>query len=270
MDGIPFLNLPLDHFGASWGSFRGQDHFRSGIISGLGIISGPGSFQGRDHSGAGDHFRAGDHFGAGIISGPVGDHFGAGDHFGVGIISGPLQISHTQGKESTAGRFTSTIICCNILHSHFSLLYSANSYLCTSCSVSPTSTSNKAETCILNVHVHQWGIMQCCKYPLECKISVHYKSSLKSSEKMHVSTAHEVEVYSKSKEYQLFIPQTKWSYCVTRLSSNCFRQMLINLQRQRFLDGIRRFQCRCGYQLNRTDPKGKSEKIYIGFGSAFK
>ena len=46
MDGIPFLNLPLDHFGSSWGSFRGQDHFRSGIISGLGIISGPGSFQG--------------------------------------------------------------------------------------------------------------------------------------------------------------------------------------------------------------------------------
>ena len=182
------------------GSFRVQ----------LGIIPGPGSFQ-------------------------VQDHFGAGDHFRAGIISGPLQISHTHGKESTAGRFTLTIICCNILHSHFSLLYSANSYmyLCTSCSVSPTtpiSTSSKAETCILqslswrlkcswlNVHVHQWGIMQCCKYPLECKISVHYKSSLKSSEKMHVSTAHEVEVYSKSKEYQLFIPQTKWSYCVTRLS----------------------------------------------------
>ena len=126
----------------------------------------------------------------------------------------------------------------------------------------------------LNVHVHQWGIMQCCKYPLECKISVHYKSSLKSSEKMHVSAAREVEVDSKSKEHQLFIPQTKWSYCVTQLSSNCFRQMLIKLQRQRFLDGIRRFWCRCGYQLNRTDPKGKSEKIYIGadsnFGSTFK
>ena len=115
----------------------------------------------------------------------------------------------------------------------------------------------------LNVHVHQWGIMQCYKYSLECKISVHYKSSLKSSEKMHVSAAREVEVDSKSKEHQLFIPQTKWSYCMTQLSSNCFRQMLIKLQRHQFLDGIRRFRSRCGYQLNRTDPKGKSEKIYI-------
>ena len=43
MDAIPFLNLPRDPFGSSWGSFRDRDHFRSslGIISDLGIISGP-------------------------------------------------------------------------------------------------------------------------------------------------------------------------------------------------------------------------------------
>ena len=75
-----------DHFGSSWGSFRGWDHFKARIISGLGIISGP----------VGDHFRAGIISGLGSFQGQ--DHFKASwgsfrgqDHVWAGIISGPVQ-----------------------------------------------------------------------------------------------------------------------------------------------------------------------------------